>query len=68
MSNVAFHELPASKFPFTAYAYPEDSEQDVDPVWTIRVAGPGGMQIPGLQEIGQRVRLVLKFADGTEER
>lgn len=66
--SVAFHDLPQSKFPFTVNAYAEDSEIDENPLWTRTAEGPSTMLIPGVLETGQRVRLVIHYADGTVDR
>jgi hypothetical protein len=63
-----FRDLPAGAFPFTIYAFPENSTADLDPVWVIEVPGPGVLKIPGIEQTGQRVRLVVNYADGTTVR
>lgn len=63
-----FHDYPAEKFPFTMSAYAEHSVQDTDPLWTREVDGPGATSVPGVAETGQRVRIVIEYADGTEDR
>ncbi len=68
MENIAWHDFPSSSFPIKILAYPEDSTEDNDLVWQREATGPGRVQIPGLHETGQRVRVVVQFADGTEER
>lgn len=68
LPNVAFHDLPASAFPIDIYAYPEHSLADEFPLWTRHITGPGAISIPGVAEKGQRVRLVVKYGDGTEYR
>jgi hypothetical protein len=66
--NVARHDLSKNAFPFTVYAYPAHSAEDVNPVWQQTITGPGVMKVPGIQETGQRVRIVVHYADGTVER
>jgi hypothetical protein len=68
LSRVAFHDLPRSAFPFTVHAFPEDQPFDINPVWTRTVHDAGVVRIPGLEETGQRVRLVVYYADGTVDR
>lgn len=65
---VAFHDLPAHKFPMVFRGYPEESTEDTNVLWEVRVPAPGIADIPGILETGQRVRIVATFADGTEER
>lgn len=65
---VDFHSLPAHKFPMTIRAYPERSTEDTDLLWEIQVGEPGVVDIPGVEQTGQRVRIVVGFGDGTEER
>ena len=67
-NRVAFHSLPPRCFPFTITAYPSTSREDVSPVWSVTVPRPCVVPIPGLQETGQPVRIVVRFADETEER
>lgn len=66
--NVEFQHLPRRRFPFDVFAYPEESTEDVDLVWSRHVDGPGPMRIPGVDETGRRVRIVVRYADGTVER
>jgi hypothetical protein len=64
----SYTDLPAAAYPFDVYAYPEDQPDDVDPAWFIHVAEPGVLQIPGICETGFPVRIVVTFADGSEQR
>lgn len=66
--SVAFHDLPSRRFPFDVFAYPEESTQDDDLVWCRHVYGPGPVRIPSLEETGRRVRIVVRYADGTVDR
>lgn len=66
--HAAFHTLPKHKFPVIMRAYPEQSTEDTDVVWEVRLHGPGAIHIPGFQETGQRVRIVISYGDGTEDR
>jgi len=66
--SVAFHDFPANAFPIRIYAYRQDQEADTDPVWFVHVTEPGAIRVPGIDETGFPVRIVVTFADGTEER
>ncbi len=63
-----FYSYPASKYPITIKAFPKDSTEDTDLVWERYADGPGMLSIPGLKETGQRVRIVIQYGDGTEDR
>lgn len=65
---VPFVDLPANKFPFTVTAYPADSPDDLSPVWTRDVSGPGALHIPGRGEGEGPVRMVISWANGSETR
>lgn len=65
----AYSDIPSAAYPFTVYAYRESSALDVDPVWEATVAGPGPLYIPPLSKlVGEPVRVVIHYADGTVER
>ncbi len=66
--NVAFHDIAASKYPISVYAYPEESTEDTEILWQRHLDGPGAMTIPGLKETGRRSRIVVRYGDGTEDR
>ena len=68
MTDARFMDLPAKKFPFTIYAYPQSSRRDDDLVWARHVSGPGVVSIPGVAATGQPVRLVVRYGDGTVSR
>lgn len=64
-----FQSLPQSAFPFEVFAYPESQREDVNPVWHQRVEGPGALQVPSLRSaLGERVRIVVRFATGEVHR
>jgi hypothetical protein len=62
-SPVAFHDLPLSKFPFTAELL--DAETG-EVRWSLVITGPGVVRIPPKTEIneGRPVTARLTFADG----
>jgi len=66
--DVRFMNLPAAKFPFTVFAFPESSTRDEELLWVRHVSGPGAISIPALGATGQRVRVVIHYGDGTVAR
>lgn len=61
--RTAFHDLPASAFPFVMEIL-DAATREV--VWTAEVKGPGALRIPGTDETGGGPKAVrLTFADGT---
>ena len=59
---LAFHDLPASSFPFTIEIL-DNATREV--AWSEEVTGPGAVRIPGLDETGESPKAVrLSFADG----
>lgn len=66
--RTAFIDFKPSDFPFTITAYPVGSVEDIHPVWTIKVDGPGALTIPGFQDTGVLVRCVVEYANGRVDR
>jgi hypothetical protein len=57
---VAFHDLPASAFPFTVRFYDAEGTE----LWSATADGPGAMRIPGFDQPKVH-KTVVEFADGT---
>jgi hypothetical protein len=60
---VAFHDLPADKFPLTISAYAPDGSlkweiENIQPYTAIKIPGTGP---------GSVARVVVSYADGTQE-
>jgi hypothetical protein len=68
MRKISFHDLPAEMFPFVIKAFPIGSEADESPNWTVEVTSPGVVTVPGAEETGERVRVVVYWPDGTQTR
>ena len=62
--DTAFHDLPASSFPFTCELM-DAATGEVR--WSATVQGPGALRIPAKAEIneGAPVSVRLRFPDGT---
>jgi hypothetical protein len=62
--NHAFHDLPATSFPFTVDMIDKATG---DVVWSEVVTGPGALRVPSKHEVngGRDVAARMTFPDGT---
>lgn len=67
--EIPFLDLPADCFPFTIQAFAHDQVADVNALYELLVSGPGAIAVPALSSPdGKPVRVVIRFANGRQER